>query len=310
MSSKTQLLPLVYDFLVKSNYKKAAARLAKDCKDAEVKKSLDVSLEDVYKTYSKGVGKKRKRESSSESSEEESEGEIQLIKKRKTLKTQKNGKKKKESNKNENKKATKTKKKDGKKSSKADSKDKAKSVKKQKQEEKKKAKEEKRKAKEEKKKLKKQKKALKEGKKAKKDKKTKKEAAVEESSKIEDDSDVADNNANISGGDENHMNDGEQSPAQQNIEDNSRQGNQIQNRFQRINIEKELAEIKDERLKDNTYRGTFGNDGWGAKASEILLKVRGKGFRHEKTKKKRGGYRGGLIDDTAVRSIKFNYDSN
>jgi hypothetical protein len=32
--------------------------------------------------------------------------------------------------------------------------------------------------------------------------------------------------------------------------------------------------------------------GAGAKAAEILSKVKGKGFRHEKTKKKRGTYRG------------------
>ena len=34
--------------------------------------------------------------------------------------------------------------------------------------------------------------------------------------------------------------------------------------------------------------GTFGAGGWGAKASEKLLKTRGKSFRHEKTKRKRG----------------------
>ena len=67
----------------------------------------------------------------------------------------------------------------------------------------------------------------------------------------------------------------------------------------------ELSEIKDERLKDNTYAGTFGDEGWGAKASRILVQVRGKDFRHEKTKKKRGGYRGGAIDFNAVRSVKF-----
>mmetsp|Transcript_15883 Transcript_15883/g.24817 ORF Transcript_15883/g.24817 Transcript_15883/m.24817 type:complete len:185 (+) Transcript_15883:835-1389(+) len=76
-------------------------------------------------------------------------------------------------------------------------------------------------------------------------------------------------------------------------------------RFMRLDPEKELAKIKDPRLLDNTYEAAFGNDGWGAKASEILLKVRGKDFRHEKTKKKRGGYRGGLIDPGAVRSIQF-----
>ena len=50
--------------------------------------------------------------------------------------------------------------------------------------------------------------------------------------------------------------------------------------------------------------GTFGAGGWGAKASEKLLKTRGKSFRHEKTKKKRGTYRGGQIS-MATNSIKF-----
>jgi hypothetical protein len=33
--------------------------------------------------------------------------------------------------------------------------------------------------------------------------------------------------------------------------------------------------------------------------------VRGKDFRHEKTKKKRGAYRGGSIDSGAVCSYKY-----
>ena len=43
---------------------------------------------------------------------------------------------------------------------------------------------------------------------------------------------------------------------------------------------------------------------WGEKANEVLKFTRGKQFRHEKTKKKRGNYRGGAID-TSVNSIKF-----
>ena len=62
-------------------------------------------------------------------------------------------------------------------------------------------------------------------------------------------------------------------------------------------------------LKDNTYAGTFGDGGWGAKASEVLMQTKGKGFRHEKTKKKRGSYKGGKIDDNQVNSFKFAYDS-
>lgn len=43
---------------------------------------------------------------------------------------------------------------------------------------------------------------------------------------------------------------------------------------------------------------------WGYKANQDLIVTRGKGFRHEKTKKKRGSYRGGQID-TGSHSIKF-----
>lgn len=43
---------------------------------------------------------------------------------------------------------------------------------------------------------------------------------------------------------------------------------------------------------------------WGEKANKDLKFTRGKSFRHEKTKKKRGSYRGGQID-ISVNSIKF-----
>lgn len=43
---------------------------------------------------------------------------------------------------------------------------------------------------------------------------------------------------------------------------------------------------------------------WGERASRDLKPTRGKSFKHEKTKKKRGSYRGGAID-TSVNSIKF-----
>ena len=50
--------------------------------------------------------------------------------------------------------------------------------------------------------------------------------------------------------------------------------------------------------------GTYGKDGYGAKASDILVKVRGKDFRREKTKKKRGTYMGGRIS-MEVKSTRF-----
>lgn len=56
--------------------------------------------------------------------------------------------------------------------------------------------------------------------------------------------------------------------------------------------------------QDNSYAATFGDGGYGAKAQQKLGVTRGKGFRAEKTKAKRGSYRGGAIDG-AVNSIKF-----
>lgn len=43
---------------------------------------------------------------------------------------------------------------------------------------------------------------------------------------------------------------------------------------------------------------------WGERANEVLKFTKGKKFRHEKQKKKRGSYCGGHID-THVNSIKF-----
>jgi len=73
--------------------------------------------------------------------------------------------------------------------------------------------------------------------------------------------------------------------------------------FQRVKLDD--VKFADERLQDNSYWAKGGADsGYGAKAQEILGQVRGKGFRHEKTKKKRGTYRGGNID-LQTHSIKF-----
>lgn len=78
--------------------------------------------------------------------------------------------------------------------------------------------------------------------------------------------------------------------------------------FQRVNIEK--IKFADERLQDNSYWAKDGAElGYGAKAEEILSQVRGRDFRHEKTKKKRGSYRGGQID-LQSHSIKFNYSDD
>ncbi|KAJ6992668.1 suppressor protein SRP40-like [Populus alba x Populus x berolinensis] len=75
--------------------------------------------------------------------------------------------------------------------------------------------------------------------------------------------------------------------------------------FQRVKVDEVV--FSDERLKDNSYWAKDGaEDGYGAKAQDVLGQVRGRDFRHEKTKKKRGTYRGGQID-LQSHSIKFNY---
>ncbi|KAL6189234.1 hypothetical protein ACLB2K_040623 [Fragaria x ananassa] len=77
------------------------------------------------------------------------------------------------------------------------------------------------------------------------------------------------------------------------------------NAFQRVKIDEVV--FTDDKLKDNSYWAKDGAEiGYGAKAQEILGQVRGRDFRHEKTKKKRGTYRGGQID-LQSHSVKFNY---
>lgn len=55
---------------------------------------------------------------------------------------------------------------------------------------------------------------------------------------------------------------------------------------------------------DNSYAGTFGQDGVGRKANDTLVKVRGKDFTREKNKKKRSTYLGGAISMSS-NSFKF-----
>jgi len=69
--------------------------------------------------------------------------------------------------------------------------------------------------------------------------------------------------------------------------------------FRRVRAEE--IEIKHDALKDNSYKSF---DTWGAKASKDLIVTKGKGFRSEKTKKKRGSYRGGSIN-VGVNSFRF-----
>ncbi len=73
--------------------------------------------------------------------------------------------------------------------------------------------------------------------------------------------------------------------------------------FQRIRAEE--AEALPDTMRDNSYVASDADGtGWGHKANLTLIQVKGKGFRHEKTKKKRGSYRGGALP-MDVKSIKF-----
>ncbi|XP_019856811.1 PREDICTED: nucleolar and coiled-body phosphoprotein 1-like isoform X2 [Amphimedon queenslandica] len=64
----------------------------------------------------------------------------------------------------------------------------------------------------------------------------------------------------------------------------------------------------DMKLSNNSFEAKKGSKGsWGEKANKDFKHTKGKSFRHEKTKKKRGTYKGGMID-TSVNSIKFDSD--
>jgi hypothetical protein len=76
--------------------------------------------------------------------------------------------------------------------------------------------------------------------------------------------------------------------------------------FQRINPN--LADDLPEALQDNNWLAREA-DPYAAKAYKDLSVTKGKGFRHEKTKKKRGTYKGGEIDTGAVNSYFFHNDS-
>ncbi|XP_069466746.1 nucleolar and coiled-body phosphoprotein 1 isoform X3 [Ambystoma mexicanum] len=61
----------------------------------------------------------------------------------------------------------------------------------------------------------------------------------------------------------------------------------------------------DSRVANNSFDAKKGSKGdWGEKANNVLRFTKGKSFRHEKTKKKRGSYCGGAIS-TSVNSIRF-----
>ncbi|KAH0624365.1 hypothetical protein JD844_031763 [Phrynosoma platyrhinos] len=75
--------------------------------------------------------------------------------------------------------------------------------------------------------------------------------------------------------------------------------------FRRVKAEE--IEV-DARVANNSFDAKKGASGdWGEKANEVLKFTKGKSFRHEKTKKKRGSYCGGSIS-TEINSIKFESD--
>ncbi|GKV00296.1 hypothetical protein SLEP1_g13010 [Rubroshorea leprosula] len=108
--------------------------------------------------------------------------------------------------------------------------------------------------------------------------------------------------------DEESEENGKDSAMKKNVNGQSNGSAQPKKPFQRVNVD-EVVFI-DKRLEDNSYWAKDGADtGYGAKAEEVLGQVRGRDFRHEKTKKKRGSYRGGQID-LQSHSVKFNYSDD
>jgi len=73
--------------------------------------------------------------------------------------------------------------------------------------------------------------------------------------------------------------------------------------FKRVDVDVWNKEII-QGLDDNSYEKQFGHEGYGFKAHSVLINVRGKDFRHEKTKRKRTTYRGGEIS-FASNSFKY-----
>ncbi len=76
--------------------------------------------------------------------------------------------------------------------------------------------------------------------------------------------------------------------------------------FRRVEDEKWVQSLNNG-VKSNHYEATFGTEGYGYKAHQKLSAKRGKVFRHEKTKKKRGSYRGGKI---SMEQNGFRFDSD
>ncbi|KAH0481812.1 MAG: hypothetical protein KVP17_002018 [Porospora cf. gigantea B] len=72
--------------------------------------------------------------------------------------------------------------------------------------------------------------------------------------------------------------------------------------FQRIDSSKYQERML---VVDNSYAANYKNDAFAAKAAEELGRVRGRDFRHEKSKKKRAGWRSGGSLTDGSNSFKF-----
>lgn len=81
------------------------------------------------------------------------------------------------------------------------------------------------------------------------------------------------------------------------------------NRFKRIDDEKWVESIKKQDLRDNSFWSKK-DDSFAVRAAQDLGKVRGRDFRHEKTKKKRASWKGCGEIPMTVNSIQFESDED
>ena len=79
-------------------------------------------------------------------------------------------------------------------------------------------------------------------------------------------------------------------------------------RFCRIDIEAELKSVAGTRFADNSYEGTFGNEGWGLVHLPYCCKLVVKTFVTKKQRRNGAPTAEAKIDSMGTRSIK--YDSS
>jgi len=268
----SSLYPVVEKFLTLNGLKKAAKALRKEAGLQVGDRTLIPDLMEIYKASqnSSPPEKKRKREVTVEDKDEEKQTDTN--KRRKIQKGKKKGKKEKKEAK------------EGKKE------------KKQKEENERKEREEKERMEKENKEKQEQEQAVPES------KKKKKKGKKAKTSKAQD-TDIACVVEEQSKGSEKKEEESKALESNEVVAANGNAHKSTPRPFKRVREEEIYV---DPRLQDNSYGALKSRGGvWGDKANAVLGAVRGKGFRHEKTKKKRGSYRGGQIDSNRVASIKF-----